>query len=241
MTEPNGPTTLSETVLTKENPIRALLNLADESIQKATQGDAAGAERLQDIDGMLSGLFVEYVQSGSRADFDNFIDMLLAFLDSRKGDRLKEIAGGNRYYYRWDHFHDLCTVVLENYDASRVDRFVASRKHAPELMQTLFDNPDGVRHKDLADRLGISAQHLSKLLKEIKEYRLINVDKGSATAFVKLSLLGRVHMSKEESSDATSGKAPAAVRPQLTDNEETQQAKRLAALGEPMRLLVSNG
>jgi hypothetical protein len=202
MTDMNSTAIIFETALTSEKPVRALLDMAEAYLEKEMLPEnEERTEAFQDIDAMLNGLFVKYVQRGTGEDFEHFIDDILAFVDSKKGDTLKELSGCERFYYRWDHFHDLCTVVLENYDASFTERFITSRKHGPELMEILFANPDGIRHNVLATTLRISPQHLSKLLRELGGHGLINIEKRKGAAFVKHSFIGRVHMSGKKDSE----------------------------------------
>src|SRR4030042_4224191 len=182
----NRSVTIFETALAEERPVNALLGMAYDFLQKDE------IESLHDIDVMLNGRFIDYMRNGVRDDFDSFIDDILGFLDSGKGDKLKSVKGGERYYHRWEHFHDLCNAARENYDPQLTLRFISSKKQGAKLMNLLFANEHGLRHKTLAENLGISQQNLSKLLREFKEHGLVEMNKEKRSTFVKLTFLGRV-------------------------------------------------
>jgi DNA-binding MarR family transcriptional regulator len=123
---------------------------------------------------------------------------MLAFLDSNIGDKLKSSDKGRQYYYRWEHYIDLCSTAVDNYDPQSMTRFIASRKHGPRLMQVLFENIEGLRSKNLAQLLGISSQHLAKLLKEFEDRDLVVREREKKFTLVRLDFLGRAYMSDEK-------------------------------------------
>ena len=191
----NRTATIFETALIDKKPVNALLGMAESLVDKSEP------DSLHDIDVMLNGIFVEYMRKGAMDDFDSFIDDILAFLDSPAGDRLKSLEKGERYFYRWEHFHDLCSAALENYDPIFTARFVNSRKNGPKLMQTLFNKREGVRFNKLAqDELKISQQNLAKLLREFEEHSLIVRERGKNHTIVRLDFLGRAFMTEHYSS-----------------------------------------
>jgi len=190
MTETNLSARVFETALAAERPVSALLDIATDLVKKDE------VEGFHDIDVMLNGLFIDFMRKGNRNDFDSFIRDILAFLDSPKGDQLKSIPGGERYFHRWSHFHDLSQAALENHDPQSTMRFVASKKQGHKLMEVLFAHEDGLRHKSLAKELGISPQNLSKLLREFKESGLISMYREKGSTFVKLTFIGKAFMSE---------------------------------------------
>ena len=179
MTEASLSGRILETALTKERPVSALLHIANDLLKK---GETEG---FHDLDVALNGLFIDCIRKGNMNDFDFFIRDILAFLDSPKGDHLKSMPGGEKYFYRWSHFHDLSQAAIEKYDPQSTMRFIASKKQGVKLMEALFAHEDGLRHKSLARDLSISPQNLSKLLREFKESGLVRMDreKGSTSFF----------------------------------------------------------
>ncbi len=90
-------------------------------------------------------------------------------------------------------------MAVDNYDPQSMTRFIASRKHGPRLMQVLFENIEGLRSKNLAQLLGISSQHLAKLLREFEDRDLVVREREKRFTLVRLDFLGRAYMSDEES------------------------------------------
>lgn len=185
-------TTIFEVALTAERPVNVLMEIAKQSVNQGEQ------DNLHNIDAMLTGLIVDYIRRGTSDHLDRFADDMLAFLDSNIGDKLKSSDEGRQYYYRWEHFVDLCSAAVDNYDPQSEARFIASRKHGQRLMQVLFENIEGVRSKDLAQLLGISSQYLAKLLREFEDRNLVVRDREKKFTLVRLDFLGRAYMSDEE-------------------------------------------
>lgn len=163
--------------------------------QSVNQGEQ---DNLHNIDTMLTGVIVGYIRRGTSDHLDRLADDMLAFLDSNLGDTLKSSNEGKQYYYRWEHFVDLCSAAVDNYDPQSMARFIASRKHGQRLMQVLFENIAGLRSKDLAQLLGISSQHLAKLLREFEDRDLVVRERGKKFTLVRLDFLGRAYMSDEK-------------------------------------------
>jgi len=186
--------TIFDTALTAIRPIKALMDTAEQSINQGVWDN-----NLHNIDAMLTGMAVDYIRKGTPDQIDTFADDMLAFLDSNLGDTLKSSNDGKRYYYRWEHFVDLCSAAVDNYDPQSVARFIASRKHGQRLMQILFENTAGLRSKALAQLLGISSQYLAKLLREFEDRDLVVREREKRFTLVRLDFLGRAYMSDEES------------------------------------------
>jgi hypothetical protein len=187
MMELNESAEIFKKALTEERPVHALLDL----INSFSEHDL---KTIWNVDVMLSGRFIDFVRNGTKDDFDLFIHALLSFLHGDKGDLLRKMHDGERYYYRWEHFQDLCDAALEDYDSSFTERFVASRKQGNRLMEILFSAKEGLRHKELAAVANISPQYLSKLLRDFKEQRLITVKRDGKASLVRLSFLGEAFM-----------------------------------------------
>ncbi len=184
--------TIFEVALTAERPVNVLMEMAKQSVNQGEQ------DNLHNIDAMLTGMIVDYIRRGTSDHLDSFADDMLAFLDSNIGDKLKSSDKGRQYYYRWEHYIDLCSTAVDNYDLQSMTRFIASRKHGPRLMQVLFENIEGLRSKNLAQLLGISSQHLAKLLKEFEDRDLVVREREKKFTLVRLDFLGRAYMSDEK-------------------------------------------
>ena len=186
-------TTIFEVALTAGRPVNVLMEMAKQSVNQGEQ------DNLHNIDAMLTGMIVDYIRRGTSDHLDRFADDMLAFLDSNIGDKLKSSDEGRQYYYRWEHSVDLCSIAVDNYDPQSMARFIASRKHGQRLMQVLFENIAGLRSKDLAQLLGISSQHLAKLLREFEDRNLVIREREKKFTLVRLDFLGRAYMSDEKS------------------------------------------
>lgn len=184
--------TIFEAALTTGRPVKVLMEIAKQSVNQGEQ------DNLHNIDAMLTGVFVNYIRRGTSDHLNRFADDMLAFLDCDIGDKLKSSDEGRQYYYRWEHYIDLCSTAVDNYDPQSMTRFIASRKHGQRLMQVLFENIEGIRSKDLAQLLGISSQHLAKLLREFEDRDLVVRDREKKFTLVRLDFLGRAYMSDEE-------------------------------------------
>jgi hypothetical protein len=58
---------------------------------------------------------------------------------------------------------------------------------------------EGLRHNQLAQQLGISPQHLSKLLREFIEHELITRERQTKFSIIKLSIIGNAYMKENDS------------------------------------------
>jgi Mn-dependent DtxR family transcriptional regulator len=184
-----------ETALTARDPFKELLKMAEDFIKRGN------FDELYNIDVMLTSSFIEYLRNGTIDDLEAFIYDVLAFTDTQLGDQLKESQEGKRYFYRWEHFHDLCDTAIENYDPELMKRFVESRKYGKDLMAILFRNKDGIRHNELSKKLGISPQYLSKLLREFQEHDLVTRDSKDKVSIIRLGITGREYMKENQQVD----------------------------------------
>lgn len=179
--------------LTSTNPIKELMKAVVLSIKEGV------TDNLREIDVALMDRFIEFLRSGARDDLNLFLHSILAFIDSKDGDKLKSLKGGKRYFFRWEHFHDLCNLSIENFNPLLVERFIASRKRGQDMMNVLYNNPEGLRHKELAKHLGISEQNLAKLLREFEHQSLIARERKDKVTMVRLSFAGRSFMAEKTS------------------------------------------
>lgn len=214
-TEISGSVEVFETAFAAKEPFKQLFKMAADFVGK---GEISG---LYNIDVMLSDRFVEYLRNGTIDDLETFQNDVLAFTDSKTGDQLMGSEDGKRYFYRWHHFLDLCQLAVENYDPALMKRFVESRKYGTELMSLLYKAPDGIRHVELADKLGISPQYLSKLLREFQEHDLIGRERRNKVSIITLGLIGRAYM--KESIDHLT---PGATEYHIDTEDKTGVAER---------------
>ncbi len=184
--------TVLETAIVSERPIEALLDMAAGYIATGEP------KKLHEIDIVLNGRFVELIRNGDKDEVEAALYAFLALLDSKKGDTLKRDPASAKYYHRWEHLNDLCGYALDNYDPNFPSRFLKSRKHGPRLMRILNENPDGVRAKNLADKLGVSPQNLAKLLREFEKEDLIKRRRTKGATIVRLGFLGMAYMAETE-------------------------------------------
>lgn len=101
-------------------------------------------------------------------------------------------------------------------------------------MQVLFENIAGLRSKDLAQLLGISSQHLAKLLREFEDHSLVVREREKRFTLVRLDFLGRAYMSDEESE----------MEPTLVSKEDDMDAEMKLIIGgftgkDPKSLLMA--
>ncbi|MGD2088664.1 MAG: helix-turn-helix domain-containing protein [Candidatus Aminicenantes bacterium] len=187
-----------ETALMAKDPFKILLKMAEDFIKRGN------FEELYNIDVMLTDRFIEYLRNGTIDDLKAFIYDVLAFTYSKIGDQLKASEEGKSYFYRWEHFHDLCDAAIKGYDPKLIKRFITSRKHGEELMAILFRNKDGIRHNELSKKLGISPQYLSKLLREFQEHDLVTRDSKDKVSIIRLGITGREYMKENQQIDEES-------------------------------------
>jgi CRP-like cAMP-binding protein len=177
-----------EAALTSREPVKELLKMAADYIRKDEM------ENLNDIDVMLIDRFIEFLRQGTGDDLNDFQAAILSFTDNEMGQQLKLNEAGKRFFHRWDHFHDLCDAAIENYDPQQTKRFIESKKRGKELMQLLFENPEGIRHNELSSKLGISPQNLSKLIREFQEHQLISKERNNKVSIIKPGITGRAYL-----------------------------------------------
>lgn len=220
-----------ETGLTSPKPVKALLSLAADHIKNGRW------QNLSDIDAMLADRFIGYIRDGIKDDLDEFLKAVLSFIDSKSGDKLKLTEEGKSYFYRWEHFHDLCGIAAENYDHDFTSRLLESRKHGNQLLEILFDEKKGVRFKVLAEKLGISNQNLAKLLREFEEAELVVRQRHKNVTTVKVGFIGKIYMEEKET-DITSTEDIGLDMGDELNMEEKAQLNRLAKQGSPKNYLL---
>ena len=186
-----------EITLSSKRPVKDLIEMASQFMESRDM------DGLYDIDVALTGLLIDYIRKGTRDLFEAFTDDMLVFLDSNSGDRLKSFGEGERYFYRWEHLVDFSRIAFEHYDPGMTTRFIASRKHGNPLLQIVYESADGIRATELAKKLDISSQQLSKLLREFEEHNLVIREKGRKITLVHLDFMGRVYISEKEESQAS--------------------------------------
>jgi DNA-binding HxlR family transcriptional regulator len=180
-----------ETALAGKEPIKELLSMAADFIKKGEN------RNLRDIDIMLIDRYIDYLRYGMKDDLNSFLYAILSLVDSSTGEKLKESEDGKRYFYRWEHFEDLCTTAIENYDPVFTARLVSSRKHGRELIEILSAHRDGIRHNSLSKMLGMTEQHLSKLLREFEEDGLVIRERKNKVSMIRLGFAGRAYMAEK--------------------------------------------
>ncbi len=183
---------LLQLAMTGEDSVKTLMEYAASFLE---EGDM---NALHDIDVMLNAKLISIVRRGTADDLNDCIYSLLAFIDSSKGDRLKCMEQGDYLIHRWEHISDLCEFALEEYDPSSLAHFVLSRKHGEELLALLQESGEGLRPKDLAMKLNISNQNLSKLLKEFEKEDLISRERGNRVTVVRLGFRGWLFLAERE-------------------------------------------
>ncbi|MGR3218364.1 MAG: hypothetical protein ACUZ8H_00920 [Candidatus Anammoxibacter sp.] len=185
--------------LTDIRPVKALMGIAATSINSASNVNNKELTNLHDIDVMLMDKFIEYVRKGTNADLKSFLDDMLSFIDSNTGDKLKDSPEGKRYFFRWEHFHDLCNIAVGNFDVQAIERFIASRKHAAKLMEILNNEREGVRANELAKKLdNMKNPQLSRLLNEAEDEELVIRERlNKKCTVVKLSPAGIAYMEEK--------------------------------------------
>jgi DNA-binding transcriptional ArsR family regulator len=186
-----------EITLSSKRPVKDLIEMASQFMESRDM------DGLYDIDVALTGLLIDYIRKGTGDLFEAFTDDMSAFLDSSDGDHLKSTREGERYFHRWEHLVDFSRIAFEKYDPDMIARFIASRKHGKNLLQVVYKNTDGIRVKDLAEQLDMSAPQLSKLLRELEDHDLVIREKGKKMTLVHLDFLGRVYISGTEESRAS--------------------------------------
>jgi len=211
-----------ETAMGSNEPIKALLGIATDILNRNE------IEELHDVDVMLMDQFIDAVRNGTAADLKSFLYDILSFVDSNRGDTLKENEDGKRYFYRWEHFHDLCSIAAGNFDLQTAGKFVASRKHGADIMAILNENRDGIRPKTLAERLGISQPQIAKLLKEFEQENLIVRERhNNKLTYVKLSPSGRVYMEDKKALDDVTENGNKADKEKVPDSLSDESKNRI--------------
>lgn len=177
-----------DSALGSKEPVKKLLEIAVQLIENDD------LDALHDIDVMLSDRYLHYLRNGSVQDLKRFQASILPFIDSDTGDRLRDSKEGARYYYRWDHYQDLCEMAVENYDPSLVRRLVESRKQGKALLYLLHKNREGIRHNELARKLDVKRSQLARLLNAFQEQELIARERMDNQTTVRLGLRGSTYV-----------------------------------------------
>lgn len=184
-----------DAIISSPEPVKAILDIATTAIQNKN------LDVIHDMDTMLMDRFIEFVRNGTHDDLNSFLHKILSFVDSSAAGELKKLDEGQMYFHRWEHFHGMCNMAIDNYDPRTVERFVMSRIHGAELLRILGEQEeDGIRSKELAGRLGVKPSYLARLLKEFETIGLVTRDKhNSKLTMVKLNYLGRTYLAENKS------------------------------------------
>ncbi len=183
-----------QTALAAGEPVKALMDLAARFL---ADGDMAS---MRDVDVMLDDRLIHYVRNDATEELHSFVYALLAFIDTRMGDRLRSLPEGERLVHRWEHLVDLCRLAIDNYDSRRAIRLLASRKHGEQLMRIL-ERQGSIRFKDLALELGVKQPYLARFLKELEKEDLVVREHGKNLSMVRLGFMGRVVLKEMEEED----------------------------------------
>lgn len=223
-----------ETSLTSSEPVKALLGVAADALIKNEM------DELHDVDVMLIDQFIDAVRNGTAANLKSYLYDILSFVDSSMGDTLKESEDGKRYFYRWEHFHDLCSIAVDNFDSQAVKRFVGSRKHGPEILSILNEKSEGMRPKELAERVGISQQQTAKLLKEFERENLIVRERhNNKVTYVKLSQSGKAYVEDDVVSEDVSNTGNETESGKILDSLSEESKERIKGFSDLKNHLFS--
>jgi len=219
-------TDLFDTAVMGAQPAHRLL------VKTRARAAALDWEALTQIDGLLAGILVRAIRRSDHRQLTEFGDALSDFLDSDEAQTIDHHSQGHDLLRRWEMLFDLVYMVEENYDAGMVSQAIAARSKGKPLVNQLHQHAEGLRANALAEKLGISQQNLSKLLRYFEEKGLIERVRAPKMTLVRLSILGRVHMAETSRPQASPPKRPAS-------HQRVAHLVKLSG-GHPRNFLVPN-
>ncbi len=136
---------------------------------------------LEGVDAVLHQTFLDLMRHGSKDEFKSFITILTK-LSLRAGERFASFA------QRWKHLNELSQMVFNSLNPEMAKRLVESRKYGKEIMKVLEEG--AIRSGDLAEKLGISGEHLAKILREFEKEQLIERVRVRKASWIMIGLVG---------------------------------------------------
>lgn len=168
-------------------------------------------EALRQLDSVFHQLFFNEARRGTQRSRTDFIAAMLKILDSNEAHGHPPAAELPRYLSRWEHLDVLMDAFRGERDPlAEAQRLVASRNKGQGLLKEVARaGALGILAGELATRLDISPQQLSRLLGEFEANDIIERFPRGRSVFVCLGLRGQ--LIEERLAEAGVGAAQAAA------------------------------
>ena len=171
---------------TLTQPWEALVAMARSGLARAD------VESLQQVDAAFQYRFVNEVHGGTPASQEAFIEHMLSVTESPEARALEEPPEPQRLLSVWEHLALLMESLRD--DGDLIDdaaRLLESRAHAEALLEAVAAATGwGIQAGVLAKQLGISAQHLAALLRDLQPHDIITRRKVGKYVYVCPGLVG---------------------------------------------------
>ncbi|MEW6210545.1 MAG: winged helix-turn-helix domain-containing protein [Acidobacteriota bacterium] len=176
----------------------------DELIEEARRGlKESDVETLRQLDAAFHHFFLNEARRGDEKSKTRFIMGILGVLHLSEARAVEPASEIQQFLCRWSHLDGLMDVLRrEGGLAERAERFINSRKHADRLLEAAARaGARGIAAGELASELGISQQHLSKLLREMESRDIIERHSEGGKVYVCLGLVGEILVEERQQTD----------------------------------------
>lgn len=194
----------------------------EELIEAARQGlKDSDVEALRQLDAAFHHFFLNEARRGNEQSKTSFIMGILGVLHLSEARAIEPASEVQQFLCRWSHLDGLMDVLRrEGGLVERAARFISSRKHADQLLETVARaGIRGIAAGELASELEISQQYLSKLLREMQSRDIIERHSEGGRVYVCLGLVGEIIV--EEREQAEREREPAHTRAASVGESQT--------------------
>lgn len=186
-------------------------DLEAEARERLKSGDL---EALREMDAAFHYFFVNELRRGDEASRTEFIMGVLGVLESPEFREVTEAAELQQILCRWKHLDELMDALRQDGDLiDEAERLVQSRKHAEQMLALLASvSEEGMKAGELASKLGISPQHLAKLLRELQSQDIIERHSAGKQVYVCLGLAGHLLVKRRSERQAEAAVSRSAIQ-----------------------------
>ena len=157
-------------------------------------------QTLRQLDTAFHHFFFNEVRRGSEETRAEFVLGMIRILESAEARAKPRADEVQQLLTRWEHLNLLTEAFRRNVDAvDGASNLIRSREHADRLVALVAASGAGIPAGDLAEGLGISPPHLSKLLRELEQCDVIERHPAGRKVYVCLGLVGQLLVEREQS------------------------------------------
>lgn len=167
-------------------PWAELIDLALKALKKGS------IVALRALDSVFHQRFLHEGRAGNDSSRHEFALSMAEIVESAEAREKPRPSQVQQLLARWDHTAELIGAMKTDVDAvKRASELIRGRKHPCQIVVELAHRPQGIKAGMLAKQLGISAQHFSKIARELQHFDIIERRRAGKHVYVSLGLIGQ--------------------------------------------------